>query len=45
MDKCPLSLPRNSPSMPDIQALQTDANLNRHALRPNKNIGIFAQES
>ena len=22
-----------------------DANLNRHALRPNKNIGIFAQES
>ena len=22
-----------------------DANLNRHALRPNKNIGILAQES
>ena len=22
-----------------------DANLNWHALRPNKNIGIFAQES
>ena len=29
----------------DVGTTQCDANLNRHALRPNKNIGILAHES
>ena len=29
----------------DFSVITGDANLNRHTLRPNKNIGILAQES
>ena len=32
------------PQLP-LREKEDDANLNRHALKPNKNIGILAQES